>query len=508
MFSQKKIKTLAATIIKKCHTPKWLFIVLLIVLILRIPSFIEPYSYGDEMIYLSLGEAIKQGIPLYKGIHDNKPPLLYITAGIAGNLFWFRAILAIWNIVTIFLFWKLAEALFPKKKKLQQIATTIFALLTTLPLLEGNIANAELFMIGPIIAAFLILLTKKLTPKNLVSAGVLFSIATLYKVPAVFDFPAIIFYWLVTNKINKKNILIIAKNTGYMILGFVIPIAISFVWYYFRGAFSEYLIAAFLQNFGYLSTWRPGDVQESFLVRNGPLFARAVVVAIGLVILYWKRNKLSKQYIFLTAWLLLSLFAVSLSERPYPHYLIQALPQISILSAMLLTLKVVEQVLVIIPLSLAFLVPVYFRFWHYPVTSYYLRFYKFATHQITKQQYFSMFDGNVSRNYEIANYIISSTRKKDKVFVWGNGSVIYALSRRFPPGKFVADYHIRDFSTPQDTLSGLKRALPKLIIILPDSEPFPGLNSLLRKNFVLLETIDGAHIWSVLSPTVRALVSP
>ncbi len=504
----KKIRSFLRLITKKSHIPKWLFIVLLLVLVLRIPSFFEPYSYGDEMIYLSLGEAIKQGIPLYKGIHDNKPPLLYVTAAIAGNLFWFRAILAIWNIITIFLFWKLSETLFPKKLKLQKVATVIFALLTTLPLLEGNIANAELFMIGPTIAAFLILLTKKLTAKNLVIGGILFSISALFKVPAAFDVVVIIFYWLATSKINKNRIVEITRNTFYLALGFAIPIAATFVWYYLRGALREYTIAAFLQNFGYLSTWRPSDVQESFIVRNGPLLTRAIIVSLGLIALYWKRKKLSKQYLFLTAWLMLSLFAVALSERPYPHYLIQSVPSISMLSAMLICLEVVEQVLVIIPLTLAFLVPVYFKSWHYPISSYYLRFIKFASGNITRQEYFSLFDGNVSRNYQIADYIARSTRKEDKVFVWGNSSVIYALSRRFPPGRYVADYHIKDFSSPDETILELRQEMPRLIVILPGSDPFPQLHSLLRKYYILLETIEGAQIWSVLSPNVRALVTP
>ena len=100
-------------LVDKLHTPKWLLILLALIVLLRIPSFFEPYSYGDEMIYLSLGEGIRQNIPLYKGIHDNKPPLLYITAAAAGSLFWFKAILTIWNLITIFLFWKLSTILFP-----------------------------------------------------------------------------------------------------------------------------------------------------------------------------------------------------------------------------------------------------------------------------------------------------------------------------------------------------------------------------------------------------------
>ena len=84
--------------------PNWLILLLSGVFVLRIPSFFEPYFYGDEMIYLDLGEAARRGMVFYRDIHDNKPPLLYYLAGIAGNVFWFRAILAFWMLVTIVLF--------------------------------------------------------------------------------------------------------------------------------------------------------------------------------------------------------------------------------------------------------------------------------------------------------------------------------------------------------------------------------------------------------------------
>ena len=146
-------------LVSKIDTPLWLEFFFVFLLILRIPSFFEPYYYGDEMIYLALGEGIRQGIPLYLGLHDNKPPLLYITAAISGNLFTFKAILAFWNLLTVYGFWKLVRHLFPKNTKLQNSSTVIFGLLTTLPLLEGNTVNAELFMICPVIFAFLILLS-------------------------------------------------------------------------------------------------------------------------------------------------------------------------------------------------------------------------------------------------------------------------------------------------------------------------------------------------------------
>lgn len=502
------MKTLKKAL-NKLHTPKWLAVVLLVVLILRIPSFFEPYYYGDEMIYLALGEGIRQGVPLYSGIHDNKPPFLYITAAVAGSLFWFKVILALWSLATIYLFWRLTVALFPKGKKLQKISTVVFALLTTIPLLEGNIANAELFMIGPTIAAFLILLNKKLSFKNLFISGMLFSTAALFKVPAAFDIPAIILLWLVSYKrLTKKRLKDIAKNTAVLAAGFLAPIALTFVWYFLRGAFSQYLIAAFLQNVGYLSSFRPGDVREPFLVRNAPLLQRAGVVFIGLIILYWKRKNLSKKFIFLTSWVLLGLFAVTLSERPYPHYLIQVVPPISILLGIFFTRKNIEQVLALIPLGLVVFVPVYFNFWYYPTGSYYQRFINLSTGKITQEQYLNSFGQHIERNYKIAEAITSSTRREDKVFIWGDSSMIYALSRRLPPIKYVADYHINDFSDKDEVLQSLRADMPALVVVLPESEPFPRLNGFLRNNYGLVEQIGGVEIWKLLGQDVRSLIAP
>ena len=504
MVSKKILKRF----LKKIHLPLWLTILLAIVLILRIPSFFEPYSYGDEMIYLTLGEAVRQRVPLYKRMHDNKPPLLYITAAIAGSLFWFKVILAFWMLATIIVFWKFAQALFPKRGKLHKVATIIFAALTTLPLLEGNIANSELFMVGPIIAAFLILFTRKLNFKNIFASGMLFSIATLFKIPAAFDIPAIVFLWLVMAGFKVKKLKEVARNTAFLLLGFIAPIAVTFVWYFLRGAFSEYLIAAFLQNFGYLSSWRPEDVAKPFLARNGPLLIRTGIVALGLGLLYWKKKKLSKQFIFITAWLLFSLFAITLSERPYPHYLIQAVPAISFFFAILFVDRSIEQSLVIIPLALTFFVPVYFKFWYYPTASYYLRFARFATGQIDRKEYLTTFGGHVLRNYEIAEFLVQSTKKDDRIFIWGGNSSIYALSRRLPPIKYVADYHIRDFSSPEKTVEDLNKNLPKQIIILPKAPGFPELLPLLRENYILNTEIDAAEIWNRISPEVKASLPP
>ncbi len=54
-----------------------LFLNLFLLVILRIPNFFEPYWYGDEAIYLSVGNALNKGGLLYTTIIDHKTPLIY-----------------------------------------------------------------------------------------------------------------------------------------------------------------------------------------------------------------------------------------------------------------------------------------------------------------------------------------------------------------------------------------------------------------------------------------------
>ncbi|HET7099197.1 MAG TPA: hypothetical protein VFI61_03130 [Patescibacteria group bacterium] len=474
--------------------PAWVLGLLALVLILRIPSFFEPYYYGDEMIYVTLGQGVRQGLTLYKDIYDNKPPLLYLTAAIAGNLFWFKAILTFWILFTVAIFYKLSKLLF-ENEKTQQVATSIFAMLTTIPLLEGNIVNSELFMVAPSILAILILLSKNLNSKKIFLTGMLFGISALFKIPALFDLPVIVFYWIITRDL-KNEWKEIFKNTVILGLGFLLPILLTFVWYFFKGALSEYIKAAFLQNVGYLSSFRPGDVQKSFIEKNAPLLIRGLIVLLGSGVLFIFKNKLSKKFILFCVWSLFALFAVTLSERPYPHYLIQTVAPLSFLLAMFFTEKNFEQALVVIPLALTFFVPVYYRFWFYPTATYYQRFINFAIHKTTKGEYFTEFGSTVNRNYKIAEFLTESSKSSDRVFMWDpDSATVYALSHRLPPVKWTIPYHVNDYSNKKDLVGLLKQNPPKFII-LTSGNSIVEIRSLLNSRYVLLHQIENADIYT------------
>lgn len=482
--------------LRKIEIPNWLTALLLAVFVLRIPSLFEPYYYGDEMIYLSLGNGIRNGLTLYRDIHDNKPPLLYFVASIATNVFWFRAILTVWVLFTVIAFYKLSDRLFPKKKLMALTATVSFAILTTLPTFEGQIANAENFMMGTTILAFYVLLSKSISLKKIFLAGVLLSISSLFKIPSIFDVGVIVFYWIfLIKKLDLKNINEFIKNSIVLLAGVVSPILITFVWYYFKGALNEYWIAAFLQNFGYVSTWRPESVAQPFLQKNLPLLIRAGIVMLSSGVLFIFRSKLTKPFIFACLWLLFSLFAATLSERPYPHYILQVVPSISLLISILLLSVKIDQTLTLIPLLLLGLAVLRFNFWHYPTITYYQNFLRYTLKQQTKEQYFNFFSKTTTTVYEISEYVQSTTNKEDRIFVWGDSPAVYALSDRTSPIKYVATYHIHDFSSKENVLDEVVSEKPKLIIIMPESEQFEELNQYLVLNYIPVHNVNGASIW-------------
>ncbi len=78
-------------------------LILFSIFLFRLPSLYEPFWYGDEGIYLVLGQAVRKGLVLYRDIHDNKPPLLYWLAAVSENLFWFKFILLQFSDIPILL---------------------------------------------------------------------------------------------------------------------------------------------------------------------------------------------------------------------------------------------------------------------------------------------------------------------------------------------------------------------------------------------------------------------
>jgi len=477
--------------------PKWLWLVLGVTAVLRLPSLFEPHRYADEDIYFTLGMAMRRGLNFYKDIHDNKPPLIYFLAGLAGSIFWLRLILLLWHAVNIFFVYLLAKEILGKKNQnLIIFATALFSFLTTIPAFEGNIANGEIFMIMPAtIGAYLLWKNCRKTRRLVFFwTGALFAIAFLFKVPIIFDLVGImLFVWIFNNDSWKKRLKFLTQPAFWLTLaGFLLPIALTTFYYWTIGAFKPFFYSALFQNIGYLSSWE-GAGQPLW---QGGLFQRGVILSAIIAFLFIVKKHLRKETLFIALWFAFSLFGALLSGRPYAHYLIEAsVPFALLVSLIFSSKKALEKVILAVVGCLAFISFFYYRFWSYKNLPYYQNFVSFVLGRKSQQEYFDFF-GSVTRNYQVAYFIKERTVKNDKIFVWGTQPAIYVVSKRLPVGRYTVSYHVADFNAWDETINGLIQKKPEFIVKMLDEEKdFGRLDSLLASDYISVKTIEEAEIW-------------
>ena len=482
---------------KKFFSSYWLILVLGMMFLLRLPLLFEPFTYADEGIYLTLGQALRKGLVLYRDIHDNKPPMLYLIAALGENFTAYRLIHFFWSFATIFIFYKLSQFLFSKNKRAIIISTSVFAILTSLHTFESNIANAENFMILPIITAFYLILpeiSQNHFGKRWFAAGVLFSLAVLFKVPAIFDFAAaIVLLFLIDQKRSTSSTI---QSLVFSLLGFLLPIFITILYFASQNALPQYLSTAFSQNLPYLSSWGGSNVKMGGLPLI--LIGRALIVFLIVILLFLFRKNFSLTAKLVITWFSFSLFAALLSSRPYPHYLIQVLPSFSLAFGFFAFDKI-KKWLKSIPvfLGLTFVLTfISFRFWYYPNLPYLVNFYQFAFGIKSRQDYFSNFDKQALSLYEAAAFIKTHTSPQEKIFIWGTEPSIYALSHRLPVGRYTVSYHIIDFNGYQETMMALTNNPPRWLIKTQDEKtPFPQLQEFIEDNYVPFQQMGKMEIF-------------
>jgi len=529
---------------------------LLLLITLRLPNFFEPYWYGDEAIYLTIGNALSTGSRLYVDIVDHKTPLIYYLAMVPSQV-WFRILLLGWMIGATVAFYHLALRLY-SKIWVSTIATAVFVLLTTLPWFEGNIPNGELFVMGFILVGGLALLYTRFyaslvdpTRERLrsiskehqpiqsavsdflhqtndqvlyVLAGVLFGAAILTKVPALFDVAAFltIGWFSLTNSLTLKNFragqwqkMLVQTGLRMMAIGATVVgmIAVSILYFASRGSLAAYLDFGLLYNFHYVQTWVPSFLQAwlSTVYTLPVKFGLATSVVLLLTV---ARAWLRPRFQFIAAWFTLALFASLLSNRPYPHYFLQVVPPLALLIGEVIRTSKLERLTkksawvtpakvrqLIATLSVSAILLFTFsgvltslKVGLYPTLPYYQRTLAYLRGQIDEETYRQGFNGRMRDNYQAAELIIASSEAQ--LFIWGTNPELYALTKKVPVGRFTVSFHIKDLKVYDETMAAVNAAKPHFIVVMKnESEPLPGLDELLQSEYLLNSNFEHFELW-------------
>lgn len=450
--------------------------------LLRLPSLFEPLWYGEEGIYQTIGSSLNNGKLLYKEIFDNKPPLLYWTYSILhSDQFLTRLASLIVGVFTVAAFFFLSKKLFKhNKNNIHFITTSVFTVLFGLPILEGNIANAENFMLLPIIVAALLISRLQLPSRqhrdggqaNLkyFLAGTLLGIAFLFKIVAIFDLAAFLIFYFIVNFDSLKRY----TKLPFIVIGFLLPILAVSLFFLSNNTFADFIKAVFITNIAYVSYGNE--------VHGLPwlLFIKLTILAMFCLYIVRNRKKISSVSIFILIWFAFSLFNAFFSQRLYTHSLLVVLPSLSLTLGLILFDNKYRKIIAIIFLAVLITIINNFKISNFEKNiSYYQNFISYIQGKKSTALYQAFFDPNTPVDYEISRFIKPKISKNDTIFVWGNNAQLYQLTGTFPSTKYIAAYHILNYSDRiLDTQLTIEKTKPKFIVVMPDQKsiPFPLIN--------------------------------
>jgi 4-amino-4-deoxy-L-arabinose transferase-like glycosyltransferase len=491
---------------------KFLFILLSLVFLVRLPSLFEPFWYGDEAIYAVIGQKILRGGLMYVDIFDHKTPGIYyltaLTLGVLGQTIWsLHFLLTLWVLVTLVVFYLLAKKLFDQR--VAKIATIVFALFTSIPIIEGNIFNSEILMVLPISLGLIFGLNKRFF-----TAGIFFSLAFLLKFPGIFDLGA--FFVFVSLSATRKNLRDTIANLIRLTAGFIVPVGLTTLFFVFKGAFGEFLFSSLLFNFSY-TNYGNKLILAGLTINNGLIMLKALPLLALVIYFFWKlylhlvKKKQAKNPVsnleLVILWLAFAYYGAVFGGRPYPHYLIQALPAFSLILALAIAGQFKKLTWGIAIATVVLTIALGFKLGGSKPT-YYPNFFRYVTNQIKPDDYLNSFDSRTALNYSLASFLTgceqtattctARTTKTDNIYIWGNSPVIYFLAQRDPTSKYITAFHVAgNQAFKKEVLESIKGKRPEYILVEESAPNFAELDKILSTQYNLFAQTNDVKIYQL-----------
>jgi hypothetical protein len=273
----------------------------------------------------------------------------------------------------------------------------------------------------------------------------------------------------------------------------LLPILISIIYFVAKGRGGDYLSYGLLYNLRYSQSWSI-DLGSSLLNFVFSTTGKTIGLFVLLALISLNSGQLKKRFQFISLYYIFALYAVLLSNRPYPHYFIQLAPAFALLvTDAFVSIKEISKrqllrsakslVLTASLILLTAYVMLNFNFKPYSTTKYYSQFFKYATAQISKEEYENAFDSLVKENREVSRIIAEMNVKK--IFIWGTNPLLYAQSHTIPTSRFTVSFHIKDFNDYDRTFLQIQKEAPKLIVVMKnESQSFPQLEEYLAKYYL------------------------
>lgn len=454
----------------------WFLLIVLLVLMLRWPTFSSRIWNGDEAIQATIANVILEGgLPYKDAVCQRAPVTWYFFALIfwffgKNNMLAIHAALAILIIITTIIIYGIGRQVGNSRASL--MATFFFVLTSSLgwSYKDTYAFHTEFCLIFFTCLGSYLFLRSLLINQSMrlaMMAGVSYGLAFFSKQPALFDFLATFLFLLYlsiskNSELKVKGLLNLTKIGILLSSGFALTTMGWFLFFYLGGAWKDFTFYFFTYNVEYYLPAIPVFHRLMLIpaalgetITSGLLIGLLALIGLAFVLLKLPKeesngHKYAPQ-LFIATWAVLSFLGSASTGRLYGHYFIQVTPAWSLLGGIAIDIMMKEAFgpssgsssslnrpgrlvigVLMIALFIGPLVGAYFRL--VPSVLGNLRKWSrmAAAAAPTDVEGFARFDPD-----SIIEYVKHNTPSNSKIFVWGFKPHYYVQTNRLPASRYI-----------------------------------------------------------------------
>jgi hypothetical protein len=291
------------------------------IVLLRLPSLSEPQWASDDGFFTAVAAISSRGVPLYAGVYDNSPPVIYwlhrllIGLGSLHDHLLVQLVATAAVVASALLTYAVVKRVAPVSTALLAGSLAGFAL--SIPTLDGDLLGVELVALPIFLAALLLAFGTRSV--GLLAAGALLGLALATRPSYAVDSLALAVP-LLSGTDRSRRITLVAA--GVLVTFAAVAVALAA-----EGSLNAYLAVVLPSDRSYL-VWANGGTLL-------PLYTRLAVLAIaGLIVLARCRTTAAR---LATVWLFASVAGSSLTPRELSHYAQEAIPALAFATALVTT---------------------------------------------------------------------------------------------------------------------------------------------------------------------------
>jgi len=408
--------------------------IVLLTIVVRLPSLVHPQPIDSEAMYSVVANEIVDGGRPYIDAVERKPPLLFWTYAaifkVVGKFNWkaLHIVALVWTLCAMLGLYVIGRELFDRNTGL--VAALFYCVFQPWPNWKNLTFDGEMIMNLPIIWAWAIAFRRSSSPlrPELFPAGALLGAAFLLKQPAAIAAVPLGIYLLLpsyraSRSLARTNSIIQAT---VLTLGFSASLGLATIVLWKRGILHE----------AYYWTIADHDIPHVFwqkgIVNTLAFLGACLPLVFGAIMACRDKDKIwtgkGPERIALLGLLAASAIGAAAGARFYPHYYVQLIPPLALLAA-----------------------PYYAQLWSRTIQ---------PVHRLLRPRVTYVWLALIVIAFSVANwiglaerrvpseegrYLLSHSAPNDRIFVWGQSSVIYLDAHRRPASRYITVFPLTGY---------------------------------------------------------------